>query len=297
MNPRFSIIIVNYNTAAYVEACVSSIRQHSQLTTYEIIVADNSCEKILEERAEGAYRYIWTGRNLGFGMANNLAARYATGEYLVFVNPDVTFTGNVLGRLEEELRVDRDAVVGVNLADVHSKPCISHGNFPSFKTELMECVLLHRHRLFAKHAVCVRMESRKTGPVEVDYVSGALFCMRKQRFDQLGGFSKRIFLYYEDTELMYRHKRDGGRVVFIPEVLATHVDGVSTNGATDFKIENMEIGRAAFYQTRYQDRRHLMLINGIRILHLLLLSAARRRLIYTKSIKHYLAAFRRSHPT
>lgn len=62
----------------------------------------------------------------------------------------------------------------------------------------------------------------------VDWVSGACFMVRRQSFEELGGFDEAYFMYAEDLDLCWRARRAGWGVALVPAATVTHVQGVST---------------------------------------------------------------------
>jgi len=87
---RATIIIVNHNGRGHLDQALASLQQDHQ-PAYEVIVVDNASSDGSAEHIATRYpgvRLIRSGTNLGFGAANNQAARQAKGEYLAFLNPD-----------------------------------------------------------------------------------------------------------------------------------------------------------------------------------------------------------------
>ncbi|MGA8161767.1 MAG: glycosyltransferase family 2 protein, partial [Acidobacteriaceae bacterium] len=86
-----SIIIVNWNSTAWLLKCLESVYAQTHETTFEIIVVDNASPDgdvgIVKERYPDVV-LIESSENLGFAGANNLGSRSASGEYVVFLNPD-----------------------------------------------------------------------------------------------------------------------------------------------------------------------------------------------------------------
>lgn len=107
-----SILIVTYNCREFIGACLDSIARNTSWPNYEVIVVDNHSNdgsgKIADQRAaSGArIRVIPQRENLGFAGANNLAVESATGEYLIFLNPDTLVTPGWIGRLMRHLEAD-----------------------------------------------------------------------------------------------------------------------------------------------------------------------------------------------
>ena len=90
MNIAVSILIVNYNTSQLLLDCISSVCREVKGITYEIIVADNCSNEEQKAllRGDDRFRLIELVENLGFGRANNEAAKCAKGECLFLLNPD-----------------------------------------------------------------------------------------------------------------------------------------------------------------------------------------------------------------
>lgn len=282
---KYSVIIVNYKTDDYVIGCIESLRNHCGQHEFEIIVVDNGSNsaKFASKLIGLDVRHQDAGGNIGFGRGCNLGASIARGDRLVFVNPDILFTGDALALLAEGfLDAGEQAIIGLNLAGDDGNPSYAAGHFPSLGVELMELFYAHRwmRRRYADLAVAQTYADR-SGRLVVDYVCGALFGISTATFQQLGGFSPDIFLYFEETELMFRHRVAGGRVHLMCKVTAVHKGSVSTGADSDFKLFHMECGRRAFYNTRYKGifRGLTRVVRGIR---LIMLFATKRRPIFIR---------------
>jgi GT2 family glycosyltransferase len=109
---RISIIVLTYNSAAYIGPCLESILAYTEELDYEVIVADNSStDETVDiassfERSGGPIRVIRFTRNEGFARGNNRAVKAASGSYLVLLNPDTMVTPRWLSRLRWHLRDD-----------------------------------------------------------------------------------------------------------------------------------------------------------------------------------------------
>src|SRR5271157_6505967 len=98
--PFVSVIIVNYNGAEDVLACVASIARWTKGRPYEVIIVDNaSNERDLARLRSGGDDFILVRNdcNMGFGAANNRGASIAQGSYLFFLNPDTILMNDAIG--------------------------------------------------------------------------------------------------------------------------------------------------------------------------------------------------------
>jgi GT2 family glycosyltransferase len=92
-SPDLNIIVVNFNTSAYILNCLASLKEVLAGETHVVIVIDNhsaddSCQLIREKYPD--VDLIQNSENLGFGRAVNQGFRMARGKYLLIINPDVT---------------------------------------------------------------------------------------------------------------------------------------------------------------------------------------------------------------
>jgi N-acetylglucosaminyl-diphospho-decaprenol L-rhamnosyltransferase len=172
---------------------------------------------------------ILSQENLGFGGANNLAARFASGRILFFLNPDTILLEDAAKHAYQVLENRPDAgVVGCRFLNSDGSLQLSSVQaFPSVTNQLLANRWLQqwwpctqgKAALYVKAPNAVR---------EVDVVSGAGLLMRKQVFDHVGGFSKEYFMYAEEVDLCYRVHRAGLKVLHCGDAQVVHFGGQST---------------------------------------------------------------------
>lgn len=102
---RVEAVIVNWNTGAYLRRCLDSLFAHHRGHNLSVVVVDNASSDGSEEVARSAERVtlIQNSTNRGFAAAVNqaLESLQADTRYVLVLNPDVEFTGDVLGPLLE----------------------------------------------------------------------------------------------------------------------------------------------------------------------------------------------------
>src|SRR5262245_40413951 len=97
-----SIIIVNYKTKDLTLDCIKSVYRECRETNFEIILVDNNSDDGSAEAFRQhfpAVKFLPLDDNIGFARANNLAAEYARGEYILLLNPDTVVLGDAIFRL------------------------------------------------------------------------------------------------------------------------------------------------------------------------------------------------------
>ncbi|HEX4864417.1 MAG TPA: glycosyltransferase family 2 protein [Acidimicrobiales bacterium] len=224
-------IVVNYNAAGHIGACLRSIAAGG---VHDIVVVDNDSSDDSQNivLSTGAH-WVPAGANLGYGRAANLGAQAppaAEAEYLLVCNPDVELFPGAVAELVQVL--DRDPSVGV------VGPAISNPDgslYPSARTfpDMVDAV---GHGLLGPLAPENRFTRRyrlldwdHASLANVDWVSGACFVARRKAWDAVGGFDPAYFMYMEDVDLCWRMGHAGWGIAYQPSAAALHVQGVSAD--------------------------------------------------------------------
>ncbi|MFC9325430.1 glycosyltransferase family 2 protein [Kitasatospora sp. NPDC057015] len=111
--PRFSVIIPVYQVQDYLAECLDSVLSQS-FTDFELIAVDDrspdGCGAILDEAADRDHRVraVHLPENVGLGRARNAGLDHATGDYLLFLDSDDTFTPGLLEAVDQRLRRGQD---------------------------------------------------------------------------------------------------------------------------------------------------------------------------------------------
>lgn len=213
---KLSFIIVNYKSKKYLEKCISSIREKVSGVDYEIIVVNNDN---LDIRCPNGIKLINTGKNLGFGAGCNAGARAAQGEISCFLNPDTEIVSENIPELIQEFNENEDVgIIGSRL--------ITEKGETQWWCAGKEFTL----RRLIKNNLGI-IESKKIWesriPVECAWVSGAALFIKKNIFDQLGGFDEKFFMYFEDIDLCKRARMAGYKVLYYPYFAIKHFGGKS----------------------------------------------------------------------
>ena len=265
-----SIVIVNYNTLLLVKNCIDSIIAKTACVNYEIIVVDNASTDNSKEYFSNDTRikYIYNEKNLGFGLANNVGIKIAKGRNIFLLNPDTLLLNNAIKILSDFL--DKHPKVGCcggNLYNADLEPIHSYSMMlPSYLWELnllfaskIEKILWGKNAQF-NHT----LKNRKVG-----YICGADMMLRRSVLDQVGCFSDRFFLYYEDTELSYRIKQAGYEIISVPKAEIQHLVGKSMGGKefNPLRVKFVESGLSSFYSLHTKGMRRFI-IQCMRLLRL-----------------------------
>jgi GT2 family glycosyltransferase len=208
-----SIIVVNFNGGEDVLKCLRSL-ETTRKEELEVIVVDNASVDGSPERIEKTFphvRLIRMTTNWGFGGGNNLGACYAMGHYLAFLNQDAFVEPNSLKALRQALEANPKAGMATAriLLSEHPNTVNTCGNN------------VHISGLTLCRGMGQPRQAYDT-PAVVGAVSGAAFLMRRELFEQLGGFDERFFMYMEDTDLSLRARLAGWHILYVPDAVVYH---------------------------------------------------------------------------
>jgi N-acetylglucosaminyl-diphospho-decaprenol L-rhamnosyltransferase len=253
--PGVSVIVLTYDSAASLPACLASLRPQVTALDGELVVVDNdSTDATVEVARDLGVHPLATGANLGFAAGCNVGARAAAGATLVFVNPDAELDEGCLLALMAALEEAPDVGLAGGRAHTHDgsydarcalgRPSL--WGAVAFATG-MDAAFRHHPRLDPEHGPATLPAEGSV--VGVGAVSGALLAVRRPVWERLGGFDERFFLYGEDVDLCLRAARLGMRTVVATAAGYRHTGGASSSGGT--RDELLHRGKVELY------RRHL----------------------------------------
>jgi len=252
-----SIIIVNWNSADYVQRCISTICKETVNIDFEIIVVDNAsydqCAEILSSEFPQV-RFVQSPVNLGFGKANNLGYLHSRGKVLLFLNPDTEITDRAINVAYRTLisLPDAGAVGSKLLKSDMSVQTSSIQAFPTIMNQVLDSEVLRHHfprsRLWGVEALYLDTDQ----PQQVDVVSGAFIMVRRNVFEDVGLFTKDYFMYSEDVDLCYKISRSPYKVYFDCAARVIHHSGGSSSksGAGFSSVPLMKQSRFIYFEKR-----------------------------------------------
>jgi GT2 family glycosyltransferase len=229
-----------------------------------VVVVDNggSDSQVVAAEGEGRVRLVEPRENLGFAGGCNRGAAEASGDVLVFLNPDTVVEPGALTQLGRTLA---DPAIGIAMARLRllDRP----GALNSGGTVLHVSGLAWAGR-FGEPAESIRSLE------DLAAASGAALAIRRDTFAELGGFTEELFMYQEDVELSWRAHLAGLRVVVDPGADVLHEYEF---GRHPSKIALLERNRLIFVLTAYSLRLLLLLGPMLALGELAMLALAARR--------------------
>jgi N-acetylglucosaminyl-diphospho-decaprenol L-rhamnosyltransferase len=229
--PELSIIVVNWNSAEYLRACLTSIFSANCDFSFEVLVIDNGsydgCGEMLRQHFPQV-RFLHSPKNLGFAAANNLAFAFSAGRNLLFLNPDTEVVGGGLRHMLDVLATMPNAgIVGPRLV----------GPDLSTQWNCMRCIPTILNQLldasFSRHILprwwgfdAVARESHE--PVAAEVAPGTCLMVRRDVFAKAGLFNPAYFMYAEDVDLCCRARKLGWKTYYLHDAVVIHHGGRSS---------------------------------------------------------------------
>ena len=226
---RVSIILIDYNEFSNLQRALPSIFSMNTSEDVEVIVVDNGS-------TDGSVEYIHShfqdvkivpaGKNLGYSGANNLGAKTAQGEYLIFLNPDTTVTEGWISNMLDALKTHPNAgMVTPKILMMGQERINTCGND------------VHFTGYGYLRGWMAAADSMNTVE-DVFSISGCSFMIRKQLFDQLGGFDEAFYpIYVEDTDLSWRARLAGYDCLYVPDSVIYHDYTMGFGSEKYFRLE------------------------------------------------------------
>lgn len=229
---QLSVIILNYNVRFFLELCVLSVQNAIQNIDAEIIVIDNKSQddscSMMKQRFPNV-KLIENKENSGFPKGNNVGVAVAKGEYICILNPDTVVAEDTFRKALAFAKKQKNiGIVGVKLID-------GTGNFlPESKrgiptpfvaftkiTGLYKIFPKTFGKYYAQH-----LSENETGQVEI--LVGAFMFMKRDLYNEIGGFDENCFMYSDDIDLSYMALKKGKSNYYFHETSVIHYKGEST---------------------------------------------------------------------
>lgn len=256
--PRFSILVVGYNSHQDIEELLESIQRQPSSRECEILIAENG-DLYRQEMADLALRFgaqLVCLPNPGFGTACNRLEELARGSILLLANPDLRLASDILPTLARHLENPKVGAVGPVLRDSDGSEQISWNLPMGLWWEFLET---HGLQTWWRRRNIQRFRSTMPdGPWQVGLATAACVAIRRDVYRTVGGFDEAFFLNSEDIELCDRIRAAGFLVLVDPGIEAVH--GNSALQSRDMRrfVANRLEGKWLYLSRRYRGARLLL---------------------------------------
>lgn len=244
-----TIVIVSYNTRELLRRCLRSLEADVAEGLADVIVVDNCSGDGSAEMAEGEFgwaRVVRPGSNVGFGRGVNAGATLTAAPWLVAANADTEVEAGALRRLVAAAGADpRAGAVAPRLVEPSGRTQHSVHGFPGVGLALVFGLGLGRLFPGFGDRLCLEGQWDPERPRIVDWAHGAFLLLRREAFEQIGGFDPAQWMYAEDIDLAWRLRRAGWVVAYEPHARIRHEVSAATSAA--FGDQRLDLHTTATY--------------------------------------------------
>lgn len=255
--PDLSIVILSWNVRALLRACLLSLplgqtiperpergaegallsdsrrtKAAGHHPNIEVIVVDAASSDGSAEMVRAEFpgvKLVESDENLGYTRGNNLGLRAATGRYVLILNPDTEVVGDALSQILAYMDAHpRVGVLGPQLLYPDGDIQSTRRRFPSLATGFFESTWFQplAPRRLLDHYFARDLPDDQIA--EVDWVVGAALLVRRETYEQVGGFDESFFMYSEEMDWCRRMKTAGWQVVYFPPARIVHHEAKSS---------------------------------------------------------------------
>ncbi len=239
-----SAIVVSYNSERFIRQCLDAVLA-SDYPVSEVVVVDNASQdetcSVVESICDA--RLIRNAENLGFAGGCNVGLSHVTGQVVAFVNPDVIVQPSWIGQMAKVMAEEPSvAIAGGKLLYPDQRTIQHAGGF------------LHYPLALADHYGYGQPDDGKWDQQrDVEYVTGAAVAARREALEDLGGFDEEFFpAYFEETDLCWRARQAGQRVVYVPSAVGIHYESTTTGKDSYIYYYYYHLNRLRFVLKNYE---------------------------------------------
>jgi GT2 family glycosyltransferase/glycosyltransferase involved in cell wall biosynthesis len=237
--PKVSIVIPVHNKLDVTHNCLAALVLAYNAASFEVIIADDGSSdgtSAIEELVSGI-TVVRNGSAEGFISACNLGASKARGEYVVLLNNDTEPTARWLDELIHCFEnFDRVGLVGSKLL------------YPDGRLQEAGAIIWGSGNAWNYGRLGNAADPKYNYTRQADYVSGAALMIPTALWKQVGGLSEDLRpAYWEDTDLAFKVRETGHRVLYAPLSVVFHFEGVSNGTDTSSGMKRFqEVNRPKF---------------------------------------------------
>ena len=255
--PLVSIVIPTKDHVETLDACVMSIAQKATYANYEIVLVENNSEapdtfayyETLPERVasasegKGIARVVYWPGEFNYSQIINFGVEHAKGDYLLLLNNDTeVISPDFIEEMMSYLQRSDAGVVGAKL--YFADHLVQHAGI----LVGVRGALAHANQDFS--AKCEGYLARAVRPGNFSAVTGACQMVRRDVFEQVGGYNEEFAVGFNDADFCLRVWEAGYRAIFTPYAELYHYEFTSRGReeANEEKMSRWKREQALFMQ-------------------------------------------------
>lgn len=248
MGPKVSVIVLTWNSSAFLEPCLAALLKQGY-APLEVIVVDNAS---MDDSVAVAAKYvpdvqiIQNQRNLGYAGGNNVGIQSSNADIIVLLNPDTVVQTGWLPAIVDTFQDPMIGVVGCKAL------------YPDGRTIQHAGAVLEPASAYAHHVGCGEPDDGQYDRLaDCEYVTGVALGIHRRVLNKIGGLDEEFFpAFYEEIDYCYRGRRAGFRVVYQPKALLYHHETASLPSESYARTASYQRNRVRFV-LRHRDMKEL----------------------------------------
>ena len=249
--PQITVAIVSWNTRDLLARCLDSFHPEFERGLVEVWVVDNASSDGSADLVRERYPWVQliaSQDNHGFGRALNLVAERTHAPWIAVANADIAVHPGALDALlEAGARDPRAGAIGPRLRMPNGNTQHSAFAFPTIAFTLLHTLGAFR----VSPAIGDRMAFPGRWDTErrrrVPWLIAAFLLVRRQAWDEVGGFDDRQWMYAEDLDLGWRLRQAGWFTRYEPSAVVEHEVAASTS--QQFEGDRSPVWQKATYES------------------------------------------------
>ena len=199
-----TIVITSFKSDEIIRNCLNSIDKQ-----YQVMLVENSNNLELKKNIEREFtnvECILTGKNFGYGKANNIGLKKVKTKYALILNPDATLQAFALEYFFEAIKqVPEFAIIAPHIQE--------------------------------KKDENKKIDSKNSSPILVKNVKGFAMFLNISEFNDIGFFDENFFFYFEEIDLCKRLISHGKKIYLVPDIKIYHGGGHSHEKSINYEME------------------------------------------------------------
>ena len=219
--PELSVIIVSWNVRELLNACLASLmgaESACEAARLEVIVVDCASDDgsaAMVRRHFPQVTLLDQSENIGFTRGNNLGMARAAADTFLLLNPDTEVRGDALDQMLDLLRREPQVgIVGPHTLNSDGSHQSTRRRFPTLATGFFESTWLEKYAPAGIIERYVMGGTDDEAVLEVDWVQGSAFMLRRAVYDEIGGLDEGYVMYSEEMDYCRRAKAAGWQVYY-----------------------------------------------------------------------------------
>ena len=227
---ELTFIIVNYNTAALLKDCVTSIQNHTTIPHTIVVVDNNSSDNsvaLVQQQFPNVY-LIQNKENSGYPIAVNQGLQAVDSNYYFILNSDIQIQEHCVLTLLNYMEAHPHAGICAPFQFTpDGQPILSVYPYPTLTREWTRNLFFTDYRRYRLRGT--KLAQQVQGPQAVEWVMGAAMFVRRSMVSTCGYMDEAIFMYGEEMDWCYRAQAKGWQIHIVPDAKIMHYQSASAD--------------------------------------------------------------------